>query len=126
MSEPKTFTYKEIAEHNTADDLWIIINDKVYNCTKFIDEHPGGDEVIIDLAAKDATKDFADIGHSDDAIKFLKKLYVGDVDITSEKVETEVKAGTETDNQITKGNGRLALAIFIVVVSIVGYLLHKS
>ena len=34
------FTYQDIAEHNTKNDAFVVIHDKVYDVTKFIDEHP--------------------------------------------------------------------------------------
>lgn len=36
----KEFTYQDVAEHNTKKDLFVVIHDKVYDCAKFIDEHP--------------------------------------------------------------------------------------
>lgn len=33
-------TYQDIAEHNTKKDIYLVIHDKVYDATKFIDEHP--------------------------------------------------------------------------------------
>jgi cytochrome b involved in lipid metabolism len=33
-------TYKEVAEHKTKKDLYMVINDMVYDTTKFVDEHP--------------------------------------------------------------------------------------
>lgn len=91
MSAAKTYTYKEVAEANGH----VIINDKVYDVSEFVNEHPGGDEIIIELFGRDATQDFEDIGHSPDAIKTLAKLYKGDVDITSEKVVFEQEQNTE-------------------------------
>lgn len=38
MSEE--FTYQDVAEHNTKKDIFVVIHDKVYNCSPFIDEHP--------------------------------------------------------------------------------------
>lgn len=73
------YEYDEVAKHNTQDDLWVIINGKVYDITAYIDEHPGGEEVILDLAGQDATEAFDDIGHSDEAVDILKKLYLGDL-----------------------------------------------
>ena len=36
----KEFTYAEITAHATKKDLYVVIHDKVYNATSFIDEHP--------------------------------------------------------------------------------------
>ncbi|KAL8834608.1 MAG: hypothetical protein Q9170_003684 [Blastenia crenularia] len=40
MSETKELTFSDIAEHNTKKDLYLVIHDKVYDATKFVDEHP--------------------------------------------------------------------------------------
>lgn len=36
------FSKEDVAAHNKGDDLWIIVDDDVYDVTKFQDEHPGG------------------------------------------------------------------------------------
>ncbi|GMN42848.1 hypothetical protein TIFTF001_012062 [Ficus carica] len=73
---------------------------QVYNVTEFLEEHPGGDEVLLlaaetlnkmlelrtsseCLAEKDATDDFEDVGHSDSAKELMEKYYVGDIDIST-------------------------------------------
>lgn len=38
----KTFSTADVASHNKADDLYIIVDQDVYDLTKFQDEHPGG------------------------------------------------------------------------------------
>jgi hypothetical protein len=40
MSESKEFTLQEVTGHNTKKDLYMVIHDKVYDCTSFVDEHP--------------------------------------------------------------------------------------
>ena len=40
MSANKEYTYQDVAEHNTKKDMFVVIHDKVYDCAKFIDEHP--------------------------------------------------------------------------------------
>jgi cytochrome b involved in lipid metabolism len=37
----KTFAKEEVASHSKGDSLWIIIDEDVYDLTKFQDEHPG-------------------------------------------------------------------------------------
>jgi hypothetical protein len=36
----KEFTYSDVSEHNTKKDLFIVVHDKVYNASSFVDEHP--------------------------------------------------------------------------------------
>ena len=36
----------EVAKHNTVEDCWLLIKDKVYNLSNFIHEHPGGVDII--------------------------------------------------------------------------------
>ena len=38
----KRFSAADVASHKTASDLWIIVDEDVYDLTKFQDEHPGG------------------------------------------------------------------------------------
>lgn len=38
MPEVKTFTYAQVKEHNNAEDVWIVVRDKVYDVTKFLKE----------------------------------------------------------------------------------------
>uniref|UniRef100_A0A9J2PZ29 Cytochrome b5 n=1 Tax=Ascaris lumbricoides TaxID=6252 RepID=A0A9J2PZ29_ASCLU len=76
----KTLTIDEIEQHNSAASTWIIINDKVYDVTKFLDEHPGGEEVILEQAGRDATASFYDVGHSNDAKEMTAQYLIGRVD----------------------------------------------
>lgn len=36
------FSTADVASHNKADNLYIIVDEDVYDLTKFQDEHPGG------------------------------------------------------------------------------------
>ncbi|KAF9428636.1 hypothetical protein BGZ94_001659 [Podila epigama] len=79
MSEVKTFSYADLADHSSRDSLYLVVEGKVYDCTEFIDEHPGGEEVLLDEAGRDATESFEDVGHSDEAREIMYKMYVGDL-----------------------------------------------
>jgi cytochrome b involved in lipid metabolism len=35
---PHPYTLETLKAHNTRDDLWLLINGKVYDVTKFMDE----------------------------------------------------------------------------------------
>uniref|UniRef100_A0A914CK31 Cytochrome b5 heme-binding domain-containing protein n=1 Tax=Acrobeloides nanus TaxID=290746 RepID=A0A914CK31_9BILA len=68
---------EEVEEHNSENSVWIILNDKVYDVTQFLLEHPGGEDVILQQAGLDATEAFNDAGHSMDAIEMTKEYLIG-------------------------------------------------
>merc|ERR1711879_1137230 len=69
--DDKQYSLEEVESHNIGrgpdKSVWMVIHDKVYDVTKFLDEHPGGEEVLIETAGKDASEAFEDVGHSTDA-----------------------------------------------------------
>ncbi|KAI4102401.1 MAG: hypothetical protein L6R37_004412 [Teloschistes peruensis] len=43
MTEPtKLLSAEEVSKHNTAEDLWIVVDGQVWDMTDFAPEHPGG------------------------------------------------------------------------------------
>ena len=40
MAEAKEFTFSDVSEHTSKRDLYLIVHDKVYNSSSFVDEHP--------------------------------------------------------------------------------------
>eukprot|EP00271_Cylindrocystis_brebissonii_P010679 TRINITY_DN26972_c0_g1_i1.p1 TRINITY_DN26972_c0_g1~~TRINITY_DN26972_c0_g1_i1.p1 ORF type:complete len:161 (-),score=41.19 TRINITY_DN26972_c0_g1_i1:830-1312(-) len=90
-SGKKLYTLEDVAKHSASDDCWLVIGGKVYDVTKYLEEHPGGDEVMLAATGKDATDDFEDVGHSKNARQLLDEYYVGEFDVSSVK---NVKAGS--------------------------------
>ncbi|KAF9363129.1 hypothetical protein BGX34_004820 [Mortierella sp. NVP85] len=90
----KTFTLADLAEHKTKKSLYLAIEGKVYNCTDFIDEHPGGEEVLFDVAGVDATEAFEDVGHSEEARALLKGMLVGDLEGSAKPTKAPVASAT--------------------------------
>uniref|UniRef100_A0ABK0LA38 Cytochrome b5 type B n=1 Tax=Rattus norvegicus TaxID=10116 RepID=A0ABK0LA38_RAT len=80
-SDPAVTYYRleEVAKRNTAEETWMVIHGRVYDITRFLSEHPGGEEVLLEQAGADATESFEDVGHSPDAREMLKQYYIGDV-----------------------------------------------
>ncbi|KAF8107260.1 hypothetical protein N665_0124s0054 [Sinapis alba] len=85
----KVYTLEEVSHHTSSKHCLIVISGKVYDVTKFLHDHPGGDEVIVTAAGRDATDDFEDVGHSSDAKALLDEFYIAD--IGSATVLTETK-----------------------------------
>lgn len=55
---PDALTLAVVATHATPDDCWSAISGNVYDLTTWIDQHPGGAEVIIGLCGIDGTQGF--------------------------------------------------------------------
>ncbi|XP_071340459.1 cytochrome b5 isoform X2 [Trachinotus anak] len=75
----KYYRLSEIEEQNTFKSTWIIIHNKVYDVTKFLEEHPGGEEVLREQAGGNATESFEDVGHSSDAREMARDMVIGEL-----------------------------------------------
>jgi cytochrome b involved in lipid metabolism len=73
------FSIEEVSKHNKEEDLWVIINNKIYDLTKFAKVHPGGKGVLIPVAGKDCTKEFYALHCERVLTKYGPKLLVGHV-----------------------------------------------
>ncbi|KAI8973625.1 hypothetical protein BDF20DRAFT_995405 [Mycotypha africana] len=79
----KVFTLEEVEKHNTLDSLWVIFNDRVYDVTEFAQDHPGGDDIIVEFAGKDITAVMYDKNyheHSESAYDMLEPYVIGTVE----------------------------------------------
>ncbi|KIJ97860.1 hypothetical protein K443DRAFT_681226 [Laccaria amethystina LaAM-08-1] len=76
----RIITLDELRQNKTRDNFYILIHGKVYNVTKFMDEHPGGDEVLLAEGGQDATEAFEDVGHSDEARELLPAMLIGELE----------------------------------------------
>ncbi|XP_062936455.1 cytochrome b5 type B-like [Cynocephalus volans] len=73
------YQLEEVAERSSSKEIWLVIHGRVYDITHFLNEHPGGVEVLLEQAGTDASESFEDVGHSSDAREMLKQYYIGDV-----------------------------------------------
>ena len=76
-SSKEEIGFAELCRHNKVDDLWLAIDGIVYDVTPFMDDHPGGGDIMLSAAGKDGTDDFEDVGHSPHARELLKRFKVG-------------------------------------------------
>ena len=99
----KQYTRSEVASSNSRNQTMFIIHDKVYDVTTFLNEHPGGEEILLDHGGKDASEDFDDVGHSTDALDLMKKYKVGEL-VESERKGSEPKKTWTSDYSKDKQN----------------------
>ncbi|XP_037671657.1 cytochrome b5 type B isoform X3 [Choloepus didactylus] len=94
QGEETSVTYyrlEEVAKRNSSEEIWLVIHGRVYDVSSFLNEHPGGEEVLLEQAGLDASESFEDVGHSSDAREMLKEYYIGDVHPSDIKTESGSK-----------------------------------
>lgn len=53
----QTYTMSDVSKHNSQDDCWLVIDGVVYDVTDFVNQHPGGND-IVEGCGQDATELF--------------------------------------------------------------------
>ncbi|XP_022759603.1 cytochrome b5-like [Durio zibethinus] len=121
-SGEKVFVYEDVANHKERNGCWLLISGKVYDVTPFLEEHPGGDEVLLAASGKDATDDFEDVGHTDDAREMMQKFCIGKVDSTTVPVRKKFKTQTSAVTHKQDEPGFLIKILqFLVPLLILGF-----
>ncbi|KAJ0122375.1 hypothetical protein J7T55_002888 [Diaporthe amygdali] len=77
------FTTDDVASHNTPDSMWVIIDQSVYDVTKFQEDHPGGKKILQKFAGKDASKQFRKFHKEADSIllEYKDDLHLGGIEV---------------------------------------------
>ncbi|KAK4479128.1 hypothetical protein RD792_014639 [Penstemon davidsonii] len=75
---PIAYTKEEVSLHNKRTDCWIIIKEKVYDVTSYVEEHPGGDAILAH-AGDDSTEGFFGPQHATRVFDMIEDFYIGDL-----------------------------------------------
>lgn len=84
LSPSSVYALDEVSKHNTKEDCWIVLHDKVYDVTGFIALGMHG-KAILQGCGKDATSLYetrpmgSGTPHSENARKLSEKYYIGDL-----------------------------------------------
>ncbi|KAJ5601226.1 hypothetical protein N7510_010760 [Penicillium lagena] len=76
------YSRDEVALHNLAGNLWVVIDQDVYDLSSFKDEHPGGAKILLGVAGKDASKKFHKYHRIAVLNRYKERLQVGTLDST--------------------------------------------
>ncbi|GAA5970113.1 hypothetical protein JCM8115_001245 [Rhodotorula mucilaginosa] len=82
IKRSRIYLREDVAKHDKPKDCWVIHNNKIYDVSVFLDDHPGGDDLILQYAGKDVTEvmgDPVEHSHSDSAYHLLDEYQVGRV-----------------------------------------------
>ncbi|XP_046753383.1 cytochrome b5-like [Diprion similis] len=125
-SGKKLFTRKQVEESKEQGTNLFILHDKVYDVGPFLNEHPGGEEVLSGQRNKDGSEAFDDVGHSEDAKEMMEKYEIGEIveserlNIKPKKVEwVAPKPGQAQKTEQGSGlpYGLIAVAIVVVIIA---------
>ena len=82
----KIYTRADVQTHNKADNCWVVIGRMIYDVTEFLQDHPGGDDLILKYAGQDiegamkATNGIEDHPHTPAAFGMMSEMIVGKLD----------------------------------------------
>ncbi|KKA28554.1 hypothetical protein TD95_002230 [Thielaviopsis punctulata] len=82
----------EVEKHNSAKSCYMTIGNKVYDVTDFVEDHPGGADLVLEYAGKDVSEILKDANshtHSDSAYEILDECLIA---MVAEKGSPEAAA----------------------------------
>jgi len=115
-----TYTLADLQAHKTKKSLWLLVHGHVYDVTKFADQHPGSDDILVEASGKDATQDFVSVGHSPTATDMMKDFYIGDLEGATPS-ESNSKSNDQLSSQMSS---IIPFIPFLLIISTAFLLKH--
>jgi cytochrome b involved in lipid metabolism len=97
----KVISLTEFRSANTRDKCYVAIENKVYDVTEFLSQHPGGHAVLLQGGGKNVTEDFNTIRHSANAKELAESMRIGvlqDQEFTTARGDAPSSAITSTSS----------------------------
>lgn len=112
----QTYSAAEVSSHCKESDLWIVYKKKVYDVTKYVDEHPGGLDTLLEVAGKDATDSFDSVGHSKEAKETLSTFHIGELDANDvAQLPSSAASGKNSYSSLAIIAVLLAICVYFIV-----------
>lgn len=93
----KEYFVEEVSTHNTMSSVWLIISDEVFDVTKFLADHPGGTQPIMNMAGKESTDSFMN-SHSIKAKELINNYKTGFIKTIEKKVDKNNEQNNDRKN----------------------------
>eukprot|EP00667_Euglena_gracilis_P029909 EG_transcript_40410 len=121
MATSTVYTLEQLATHKTEEDCWFAVHGKVYDVTKFLEDHPGGIDSLTAVAGTDATEEFEAVAHSQPAIDSMGKWQVGVLEESAVKVSKKTVNPRSASTPAEPGSFGLVLKVGLAVAVIAAY-----
>ena len=147
----KKFTIEEVKEHENEESPWVVIHGGVYDMTEFQLDHPGGPDVVQDIAGQgmvclnmihngeykkigkhkqwtDATEEFENILHTEKARKMGHEYLIGSMKDADFDKWIENMNQMKEDSHGGGNDGGLPIGMILVVILaiIAGYYFYTQ
>merc|ERR1712032_600734 len=124
------YSLEEVSKHTEDEDLWCVIHDVVVKVPRsFLEDHPGGPEILQSVAGKDVSKDFEDISHSDEAREMIAPWVIGVKEGASDEARRRYMVPSAKDVLDLAGGGgsvRFMIPVLVLVLAGVCYFLFAT
>lgn len=89
--EKRYFSMAEVEQHASAESCWIVHENRVYDVSAFIPRHPGGQQLLVQRAGRDVSRDMEGPPHrhSTNARRWLQQYYIGELRREDDQGEEE-------------------------------------
>lgn len=106
VDEDQLYSWEEVKEHNKSGDGWIVIEDKVYDVSRWARKHPGGSRILSHYAGQDASEAFKEF-HTNMGLvgKYMKPLHIGKVTPIPKPGDDEMKKDFSELRQLAEKMG---------------------
>ncbi|XP_016057220.1 PREDICTED: cytochrome b5-like [Miniopterus natalensis] len=114
----KYYTMEELQKHNHSKSTWLILQGKVYDLTRFLEEHPYGNKLDARPAGGDSTENFEAMEHSRDAKGLSKTCIIGELhpDDSSKKTKPSETLITIVDSNPSRWTNWVIPAISVLAL----------
>ena len=87
--------------------------------TPFLNEHPGGPDVVVAVSGRDCTQEFEDVGHTDSARRLGDKYIIGCLEGSEVSAELRLPTTKEVHDrsEATKSGGSLGILAGMTAVA---------
>ena len=76
MARRFPLAYCQYLNAHEEDRACVVLRGSVYDVRDFIEQHPGGGAILVDVINTDATVEFSSVAHSDAALRIMDALTV--------------------------------------------------
>lgn len=116
--ENRTISNEELLKHDNRKSCWIAVHGVVMDITPFLNEHPGGPDVVVAVSGRDCTQEFEDVGHTDSARRLGDKYIIGTLEGTEVLTELRLPTTKEVHDRHDRTNSGRSLGVFAAMTAV--------